>query len=53
MTLVMKSEIHGIELVAMMVAHNDVGDESSWSPTLPETVDEHHVECVVLLTQPS
>jgi hypothetical protein len=29
MTLVMKSEIHEIELVAMMVPHNDIGDESS------------------------
>jgi hypothetical protein len=29
MTLMMKSEIHEIELVAMMIAHNDIGDESS------------------------
>jgi hypothetical protein len=48
---VMKSEIHGIELVARMVARNDVGNESSWSPTLPEAVDEQHVEYGVVLTQ--
>jgi hypothetical protein len=40
---VMKSEIHEIELVAKMVARNDIGDESSWSPTLPDAVDEQHV----------
>jgi hypothetical protein len=51
--VVMKSEIHGIELVARKVARNDVGDESSRSPTLPEAVDEQHVECVIVLTQPS
>jgi hypothetical protein len=51
--VVMKSEIRGIELVARMVSRNDVGDESSWSPTLPEAVDEHHVECGIMLTQPS
>jgi hypothetical protein len=49
----MKSEIRGIELVARMVTQNDVGDESSRSPTLPEAVDEQHVECGVMLTQPS
>jgi hypothetical protein len=49
----MKSEIHEIELIARMVAWNDVGDESSWSLTLPEAVDEQHVECGILLTQPS
>jgi hypothetical protein len=38
--VMMKLEIHGIELVARMVAWNDVGDESSRSPTLPEAVDE-------------
>jgi hypothetical protein len=48
--IVMKSEIHGIELVAREVARNDVGDESSRSPTLPEAVDEHHVECGIVLT---
>jgi hypothetical protein len=36
-----------------MVARNDVGDESSRSLTLPEVVDEQHVECGVLLTQSS
>jgi hypothetical protein len=36
----MKSEIHGIEFVARMVGRNDVGDESSRSPILPEVVDE-------------
>jgi hypothetical protein len=49
----MKLEIRGIELVVRMVARNDVGDESSRSPTLPEVVDEQHVECGVVLTQPS
>jgi hypothetical protein len=38
--VVMKSEIHVIELVAIMISQNDVGDESSRSPTLPEAVDE-------------
>jgi hypothetical protein len=41
--VVMKSEIHEIELVAKMVARNDIGDESSRSPTLPDAVDEQHV----------
>jgi hypothetical protein len=36
-----------------MVAHNDVGDESSQSPTLPEAFDEQHVECGIQLTQSS
>jgi hypothetical protein len=49
----MKSEMHRIELVARMVAWNNVGDESSRSPTLLEAVDEHHIECGVMLTQPS
>jgi hypothetical protein len=49
--VVMKSEIHEIELVARMVARNDVGNESSRSPTLPEAVDEQHVEYGVVLTQ--
>jgi hypothetical protein len=47
----MKSEIHGIEFVSRMVARNDVGDESSRSPSLPEAVDEQHVDCAILLTQ--
>jgi hypothetical protein len=51
--VVMKSEICGIELIARMVARNNVGDESSRSPTLPEAVDEQHVECGIVLTQPS
>jgi predicted RNA-binding Zn-ribbon protein involved in translation (DUF1610 family) len=51
--VVMKSEIHGIELVPRMVARNEVSDESSRSPTLPEVVYEQHVECGIVLTQPS
>jgi hypothetical protein len=51
-SVVMKSELCGIELVARIVARNDVGDESSWSPTLPEAVDEQHVECGIVLNQP-
>jgi hypothetical protein len=51
--VVMKSEICGIELVARMVSQNDVGDESSQLPTLPEAVDEQHIEYGVVLTQPS
>jgi hypothetical protein len=42
---VLKSEIHGIELVARMVAQNNVGDESSRSLTLPKAVDDEHIEC--------
>jgi hypothetical protein len=49
--VVMKSEIHVIYLVAIMVGSNDVGDESSRSLTLPEAVDEQGVECGVVLTQ--
>jgi hypothetical protein len=49
----MKLEIHGIELFTKMVTRNDVGDESSQSLTLPEAIDEQHVECGVVLTQPS
>jgi hypothetical protein len=48
-----KLEIHMIELFSRMVAQNDVGDESSWSSTLPEEVDKQHVEWGVVLTQPS
>jgi hypothetical protein len=48
-----KSEIHGIELVARMVARNDVGDKSSRSLNLLEVVDEQHVKCGIVLTQPS
>jgi hypothetical protein len=51
--VMMKLEICEIELIARMVAWNDIGDESSWSPTLFEAVDEQHVECGVVLTQPS
>jgi hypothetical protein len=51
--VIMKSDIHGIELVVRMVARNNVGDETSRSPTLLEAVDEQHVECGVMLTQPS
>jgi hypothetical protein len=50
--VVIKSEIRGIELVARKVVQNNVGDKSSRSPTLPETVDEQHVECDILLMQP-
>jgi hypothetical protein len=49
--VVMKLEIRGIELVARMISRNDIGDESSRSPTLPEAVDEQHIECGVMLTQ--
>jgi hypothetical protein len=51
--VVMKSDIHGIELVARIGARNNVGDESSWSPMLPEAVDEQHVNCDIVLIQPS
>jgi hypothetical protein len=34
-----------------MVIQNDIDDESPQSPTLPEVVDEQHVECGVVLTQ--
>jgi hypothetical protein len=51
--VVMKSEIHVIELVARMISRNDVGDESSRSLTLSEAVDEQHVECDVVFTQSS
>jgi hypothetical protein len=51
--VMMKSKICGIELVVRMVVRTDVGDESSRSSTLPETVDEKHNECGVVLTQPS
>jgi hypothetical protein len=44
----MKSEIHVIELVTRMVGRNDVGDESSRSPTLTEVVDEQGVECGIV-----
>jgi hypothetical protein len=47
----MKSEIRGIELVAKIIAWNDVGDGSSRSPTLPEAIDDEHVECGIVLTQ--
>jgi hypothetical protein len=50
-SVMMKSEIHGIEMVTRMVVRNDVGDKSSQSPTLPEVVDEQHVECSIVLTQ--
>jgi hypothetical protein len=51
--VVMGSEIHRIELAAIKVARNDIADESSRSLTLPEAVDEQHVECDIVLTQPS
>jgi hypothetical protein len=51
--VVMKLEIHGIELVVIMVDRNDVGDESSPSPMLPKVFDEEGVECRDVLTQPS
>jgi hypothetical protein len=49
--VLIKSEIYMIELVARMVAQNDVGDESSRSLTLPEVVYEQHVEYGIVLTQ--
>jgi hypothetical protein len=51
--VMMKSKIYGIVLFARMVARNDIGDKSSLSPTLPKEVDEQHVECGIVLTQPS
>jgi hypothetical protein len=51
--VVIKLEIRGIELVARMDARNYVGDKSYRPLTLPEAVDEQHVECGVVLTQPS
>jgi hypothetical protein len=51
--VVIKSEIHEIELVTRMVAQNAVCDESSRSPTLIEAVDKPHVKCGVMLTQSS
>jgi hypothetical protein len=51
-SVVMKSEIHEIELIVRMVARIDIGDESLRSPTLPEAVDDQHGECGILLTQP-
>jgi hypothetical protein len=50
---VMKSEIRVIELVTRKVTWNDVANESSWSLTFPKAVDEQHIECGVVLTQPS
>jgi hypothetical protein len=47
----MKSEIHGIEFVVRMVGQNDVGDESSWSSTLPEVVDEQDIKYGIVLMQ--
>jgi hypothetical protein len=49
--VVIKSKIHGTELVVRKVAWNDVGNKSSQSPTLPEVMDEQHVECGVILMQ--
>jgi hypothetical protein len=51
--VMIKSEIRRIELVTRMVTQNDVGDKSSRSPILSEAVDEPHIECGVVLTQPS
>jgi hypothetical protein len=51
--VMMKPEIHRKELVVRMVSRNDVGDESSRSPTFPKVVDEQHVECGIVVTQPS
>jgi hypothetical protein len=51
-SVVMKSEMHGMELVARMVSWNDVGDESSRSLTLPKAIDEQRIEYGVVLTQP-
>jgi hypothetical protein len=49
--VVIKSEIRGIELVAKIIAWNDVGDGSSRSPTLLKAIDDEHVECGIVLTQ--
>jgi hypothetical protein len=37
---VMKLQIRRIELVARIIGQNDVSNESSQSPMLPEVVDE-------------
>jgi hypothetical protein len=36
-----------------MVGQDDIDDESSRLPTLSDAVDEQHVECDVVLMQPS
>jgi hypothetical protein len=51
-SVVMKSEISGIEFVARMIARNNIGDESSRSLTLPKAIDEQHIECGFVLTEP-
>jgi hypothetical protein len=51
--VMMKSEIHEIELVARMVGRDDIDDDSSRLSTLPEAVVEQGVECGIVLTQPS
>jgi hypothetical protein len=51
--VVMKSEIYGMELVVRMVGWNNVGDESSRSPTLPKVVDEHESQCDTNADEPS
>jgi hypothetical protein len=50
--VVMKSEIRGIELIARIIGQNDVGEESSRSPTLLKTVDEQGVKCGIVPMQP-
>jgi hypothetical protein len=51
--VMIKSKIHGMELVARMVGQNDVGDENSQSLTLLEAIDEQGIECVIVFMQPS
>jgi hypothetical protein len=50
-SVVIKSEICGIELAVRKVIRNYVGDKSSQSSALPKTVDEQNVKCGVVLTQ--
>jgi hypothetical protein len=42
-----------IELIIRMVDRNDVGDKNSQSLTLSEAIDEHGIECGVVLTHSS
>jgi hypothetical protein len=51
--VMMKSEIHEIELVERMVGRDDIDDDSSRLSTLPEVAVEQGVECGIVLTQPS
>jgi hypothetical protein len=41
------------QMKTMMVAQNDIDNESSRSSTLTEAVDQQHIECGIVLTQSS